>query len=246
MFKNMLGRSSKTPFLGKTQAPKVNLTIPKKLTTTQSDVLGQATKDIARNIGNGIDIVKAINTVVPTNIELHVIDQADDGKIKKASFCGPNTNMENRLKGFNKETGEFDEIITQPINDLDRACLVHDIEYTKFKDKPRRQKADLVLKGVADDIFASSDATSVQRFNAGLVKIIMKGKQKLGVGLGGTFDPNSALEMRVAKQKFGGVFGVGTIPADPGLSSVAVGLLTLAASIGIPATIAIVNKLRKK
>ena len=80
----MLGRSSKTPFLGKTQAPKVNLTIPKKLTTTQSDVLGQATKDIARNIGNGIDIVKAINTVVPTNIELHVIDQADDGKIKTA------------------------------------------------------------------------------------------------------------------------------------------------------------------
>ena len=93
-----------------------------------------------RKKGKGFDVVSAINKITPENIEFHLLDEGDDGVIRKSSFTGPNTNLRKRLRGFDSENGSFSSIITPPINRLDEGALVHDLAYTKYKDLPHRHK----------------------------------------------------------------------------------------------------------
>jgi len=61
------------------------------------------------------------------------------------NFCGPGTELEQRLA-----RGDM------PINNLDAACLVHDIVYADTKDKDTRVDADRVLRSSADKIMVDS------------------------------------------------------------------------------------------
>jgi hypothetical protein len=138
-----------------------------------------------QNKGGNFDIVSAINKITPNNIEFHLIDQADDGTIKKANFTGPNTNLKDRLYDYNEENGTYSKIKDNsiPINKLDRGALEHDLAYTKYKDLPNRLNADRKLITITDEILNDKQSTNIQKFNAQLVKIILLGKIKFGVGI---------------------------------------------------------------
>ncbi len=65
---------------------------------------------------------------------------------KRASFLGPGTKLDKRLKNYNEKEGTYDEILTKPINKLDSAALLHDLAYGKHKDVKNRNKANDELK----------------------------------------------------------------------------------------------------
>ena len=132
--------------------------------------------------GSGFDVVNAINSITPKGIEFHIIDQADDGSIKKASFCGPNTNLPARLEDYDNKTGTYKSIITPPINKLDEGALQHDVAYHN-KNLSARHEADRQLIKVADSVINDINAKSLQKMSANVVKIILTGKLKLGLGI---------------------------------------------------------------
>jgi hypothetical protein len=135
-----------------------------------------------KNVGGKFDIVKGITGLFP-NKEFHLRDQGNDGKMKKASFCGPGTQLKKRLINFNPETGEHTGIQpwSMPINELDEGCYKHDVAYTN-KNIDVRHKADKELVAHADKVINNPNSTKTQRFNARLVKKIIQFKLMLGVG----------------------------------------------------------------
>ncbi len=83
--------------------------------------------------------------------EAHLLDY-NNGGIRKYSYCGPGTKLGDsehpgRLT-FDKQ-GNVIKINSKPINELDNACMAHDIAYEK-KDIESRNRADEVLKLEAD------------------------------------------------------------------------------------------------
>lgn len=87
-------------------------------------------------------------------------------------FCGPGTKLNRRLA-----RGD------QGINSLDRACLDHDVFYSKFKNTSDRNKADLQLAERAWERVKAKDSKFGERINAWLVTNAMKAKAKLGMGV---------------------------------------------------------------
>ena len=74
-----------------------------------------------------------VSKMVATNRELH---------IPRYQFCGPGTKVFTRLS-----RGE------QGINELDRACRIHDIEYLKYAgDNEGLKQADMRLRRAAKNI----------------------------------------------------------------------------------------------
>lgn len=149
-----------------------------------------------RDMEGGIDIVKGITGLFP-NREFHIRDQGDDGVTRKASFCGPGTQLQKRLENFNPQTGEYDSVITPPINNLDKGCMEHDIAYSKHSDLKGRHDADRELIKYADKVLKDPKSTTTQRRNANIVKAIMKGKLLLGVG--NLIDDQNYLEDKLNK-----------------------------------------------
>lgn len=198
--------------------------------------------------GGNFDIVANINRLVPEGIEFHTIDQGDDGRIRKSSFTGPNSNLNRRLEGYNPGTGEFISVVTDPINKLDKAAMEHDLAYSKYKDLKNRHRADEILIKVAEEVLNDSNSTRVQKFNAGLVKTILTGKIKLGIGLGGTYGEGlSSTEQLIREAQR--TASTGGLKAGAPAGAKAVGVLAplalLAASVGIPAVIALIGKKKK-
>ncbi len=129
---------------------------------------------ISVKTGGGLrDLVNKFNLKLP--FELHMILQTDDGKIKRASFCGPGTKLDRRVKGLNRQTGTFDSIVTPPVNDLEAAWLKHDVAYAQFKDVPNRNIHDAILARNASEV-AQNAGRIFQRSNARLVKSVMNFK----------------------------------------------------------------------
>lgn len=110
--------------------------------------------------------------------ELHLIDEGTDGKTRKASFCGPFTNLPARLSNFDPKTGQHTGFNTKPINMLDHGCYLHDLAYNKFKTVEDRLPADKDLEEVAKFVLDNPNSTQLQRANALLVQKIMQGKQR--------------------------------------------------------------------
>lgn len=84
-------------------------------------------------------------------------------------FCGPNTKLKERLAAGNKG-----------INPLDKACLEHDVFYSKENDTIKRHKADNILAEKAWKRVKSSDAGVGEKLAAMLVTGAMKAKVKMG------------------------------------------------------------------
>jgi hypothetical protein len=194
--------------------------------------------------GKGFDIVHAINKIVPENIEFHTIDQDLDGNIKKSSFTGPNTNLKKRLKGYVKNTGEYDTIITPPINKLDTGAMKHDLAYSKYKDLTNRHIADNKLIKIAEEVLNDNNSTTIQKFNAGLVKTILKGKIKLGVGLGGNLGSNIDINELIKQAQ--NTSKTSQFQGKSDIADIIAPLVFLAGSIGIPALIKLIHDKLKK
>ncbi|KAK9744510.1 Borna disease virus P40 protein [Popillia japonica] len=87
-------------------------------------------------------------------------------------YCGPGTKLQKRLTRGDK-----------PINELDAACMQHDIAYSQQKDLIKRHEADNILRNAAMNRVKSSDASIGEKAAALGVAGIMKAKVKLGMGL---------------------------------------------------------------
>lgn len=140
-------------------------------------------------LGAGIDIQKIITKVFPG--ELHLRDWDKNGKFKKASFCGPGTNLKKRLANYAEAAkGEkpIPEDWSKPISKLDAACMQHDADYLQHKDKKNRHDADRALINAADAIIKDKRIPAKNRAVAKIVKGLMSAKVKFGLGIGGQID----------------------------------------------------------
>jgi hypothetical protein len=128
----------------------------------------------------GAGILNSIINNLP--IELHLIDQGDDGRIRKVSFIGPGTHLDQRLEGYNEKEGTYTKILTPPINKLDRLAMDHDVWYGKYHDTEHRLIGDKVLLDGAIKIYRDPSTPIINKFNSGLVSLIMGYKLKRGAG----------------------------------------------------------------
>ena len=156
----------------------------------------------------------------------------------------PNTNLKKRLKDFESETGNYKEIITPPINKLDKGALEHDILYSIHKDLTNRHKADKKLIKIAEEVLNDNTSTKIQKFNAGLVKFILESKVKLGIGIdkgihgSAIGDVNELIKQAQQASQTHGKTDIAHIIAP---------LLFIASSVGIPAIIKLfADQIKKK
>uniref|UniRef100_A0A8D8X9A8 Phospholipase A2-like domain-containing protein n=1 Tax=Cacopsylla melanoneura TaxID=428564 RepID=A0A8D8X9A8_9HEMI len=102
------------------------------------------------------------------NFEIHL-----PYSLKKSyQYCGPGTNLQERLARGDRG-----------INKLDEACKFHDIAYSQSRDNEYRRKADQVLLNAAWDRFKSKDAGYKEKAASWIVTNAMKAKVKLGQGV---------------------------------------------------------------
>lgn len=110
-------------------------------------------------VGEGL-----INTIInKLPVELH---------FPSYEYCGPGTKLEKRLS--RGDPG---------INELDRACKVHDIAYSKSTKLEDRHTADKILQEKAWGRVINKDSSINERLFSYLVVNVMKAKRKLGMGL---------------------------------------------------------------
>ena len=81
------------------------------------------------------------------------------------SACGPFTKNKERIQKF-KETGDTSYIYK---NELDKACLQHDMAYEDFKDLTKKTAADKVLRNKAFKIASDQKCDGYQRVLASMV-----------------------------------------------------------------------------
>lgn len=117
----------------------------------------QDRKRTKRNKKSGKGLLNKIINKLP--FELHVPGY---------QYCGPGTKLQKRL-----DRGD------PGINGLDRACKLHDIEYSKYQDGPERYNADKALAERAWERVVSRDASLGERATALAVTTAMKAKMKL-------------------------------------------------------------------
>lgn len=105
----------------------------------------------------------------------HIVDKLPEIHIPGYQYCGPGTDLNKRL-----QRGD------PGINELDRSCKAHDIQYSKLKDSKSRRKADKVLFKQSLRRIISSDAKLSERAAAALVSSLIGAKiglTKVGLGI---------------------------------------------------------------
>ena len=97
------------------------------------------------------------------------------------SACGPFTRNKERTQKF-KETGDTKYIFR---NELDKACIQHDMAYGDFKHLARRTAADKFLRDKAFDIVKDP---KYDRYQRGLASMVYKlfNKKTSGSGIKST------------------------------------------------------------
>jgi len=119
-------------------------------------------------IRSGGSIINTLLNNLPSP-ELHLLDSIN----KKYNYCGPFTKLKQRV--VLNEKGDIVHVITEPINDLDYACMNHDIAYDKHRDVSNRNQADRILYDAANKFYNESNS-KLDKLNAGIVRGIMNTK----------------------------------------------------------------------
>lgn len=106
-----------------------------------------------------------------------VNDLLNSGKLPELhlpghSFTGPGTKLKKRILRGDK-----------PINELDQAAMLHDLQYSLIKDTKERHKYDKQLQKRAFQIAKDKNTTIKDKVEAGIVGSVMFGKRKLGLGV---------------------------------------------------------------
>jgi transposase InsO family protein len=113
-----------------------------------------------------------IHLSLPTNIPSENVPGGEFNNTKRYSFCGPFTKLQKRLdQGY------------KGVNNLDRACMQHDIAYSQNSDTKNRNAADDVLAKVATEIATDENEPEYERKQARTVAAIMATKSRFGLGL---------------------------------------------------------------
>ena len=108
------------------------------------------------------------------------------------SACGPFTKNKERIKQF-MLTGNSDFIYK---NELDKACVQHDMAYCKAKDLVRRTQSDKVLR---DKAFKITSHPKYDGYQRGLASMVYKFFDKKSSGSGITNKPNYQLADQLHK-----------------------------------------------
>jgi len=88
------------------------------------------------------------------------------------NYCGPFTKLNERLARRDV-----------PVNKLDAGCKKHDIFYQDHKDTKERHTTDKELENIANERMHASDASIHEKHDAALVKVAMKTRRFLGLGV---------------------------------------------------------------
>ena len=117
---------------------------------------------------NGGAIIDKFITNLP--VELHLLGTDETtGKTRKSSFIGPGTKLTTRLG-----PGDIPQNWSNPINDLDRAALKHDICYRDFKDPQNRNTCDDKLANSARMFLNKPGISALDKIDGHIVEKAMK------------------------------------------------------------------------
>ena len=108
------------------------------------------------------------------------------------SACGPFTKNKERIEKF-MQTGNADFIYK---NELDKACLQHDMAYGKSKDLIKRTQSDKVLK---DKAFKIANTPNCDGYQRRLALMVYKSFEKKSKGSGVINEPNYQLANELHK-----------------------------------------------
>lgn len=88
------------------------------------------------------------------------------------NYCGPGTKLHKRLQRGDKG-----------VNELDNACMQHDIAYDKYSNLTDRHRADLELYKMAKQRLKSKGVGKGEKLASWIVSKVMKSKMKAGAGI---------------------------------------------------------------
>ena len=118
----------------------------------------------------GGDIVSSVISKIPVELHLRSL------KGKKYSFCGPNTNLTERLN-----PDDTPKEWSKPINKVDEVCLRHDLAYRDSDlGKGTRHDAD---KKMLEELNNLKDLNINEKLARAVIKPIIATKHKLGLGV---------------------------------------------------------------
>lgn len=123
--------------------------------------------------------------------------------IPSHQFCGPNTKLRERLAAGQRG-----------INQLDSACMFHDIAYAESKDPVKRRKADLKLIRYAKSRITAPDSNLKERIASVIVSTLLGGKVAIGMGM-----KRKRKNNKKRKPKIGGYLNPAAIIAGIGAAS---------------------------
>lgn len=106
------------------------------------------------------------------------------------NYCGPGTKLQKRLLRGDKG-----------VNELDNACMLHDIAYSNHIDLENRHKADTRLLNMAKRRLRSNDAGRGEKLASWIVTKAMKTKLKSGAGIKGFKKIVSKIKSNLKKSK---------------------------------------------
>lgn len=90
--------------------------------------------------------------------------------LKTYSYCGPGTKFIQRYReGY------------RGVNALDYGCMFHDLFYTIYKDPLRRNKSDVALAQLCDELLNDPEIDEQQKKDARTVKLIMSTKARFAL-----------------------------------------------------------------
>jgi len=139
---------------------------------------GSRVNMITKGSKKGTGVVNALLNKLP---EIHLSlprdvpsEYREDGSFNntgKYSYCGPGTKLsKRRQQGY------------RGVNDLDKACMLHDQAYDSFTDVERRNAADNELAQEANRLANDSAQPDYVRRHAKRVAALMSTKSWLGMG----------------------------------------------------------------
>ena len=119
---------------------------------------------------SGGDFVSSVISKIPFELHLRSLNG------KKYSFCGPNTNLTERLN-----SDDTPKEWSKPINKIDEVCLRHDLAYRDSDlGKGTRHDAD---KKMLDELNNLKDLNINEKIARTVIKPIIATKHKLGLGI---------------------------------------------------------------
>jgi hypothetical protein len=127
-------------------------------------------KGIVNSLLNKIPIPE-LHLSLPIDVKSENIEDGSFNNTGKYSYCGPGTKLNKRLiEGY------------KGVNDLDKACLQHDLAYDKNKDTKNRNIADNELAREANRLANDTNQPDYVRKDARRVAALMSTKSWLGMG----------------------------------------------------------------